>query len=239
MFFLHLTSFPPEIILFMATTKEELGLLVYEGIPNGLSRESLTSIQYDEERKDFATLNLSGPYIDFVGDLDNSTMMYYPIMLYSEVMFLKAEAALRGWTSGDANTFFKEGMQSSMDYVGVDATEAQTFIDGVTDLTGSNEAQLKSIITQKWIANFPNGIEAWADFRRTDYPDLTLPADGVSGNATVSANTYIKRVRYPDNQHDYNPLLQQSYEDDRMDIRMWWDVADTKSKSGGLMSSNF
>jgi hypothetical protein len=28
------------------------------------------------------------------------------------------------------------------------------------------------IITQKWIAGFPEGQEAWSDYRRTGYPKL-------------------------------------------------------------------
>ena len=36
----------------------------------------------------------------------------------------------------------------------------------------SNEEHLEQIITQKWIANFPNGLEGWCDFRRTGYPYL-------------------------------------------------------------------
>ena len=99
------------------------------------------------------------------------------------------------------------------------------------------------MITQKWIANFPNGSEAWADFRRTDYPDITLPVDGVSGNSTVAPDTWVKRVRYPDNAFDFEsefmPEAFNTIPTNRMDIRLWWDTADTKTKSGGLMSSNF
>jgi len=130
-----------------------------------------------------------------------------------------------------------------MEYVGVNADAAQAYLDGVTNLTGSNEAQLKQIITQKWLANFPNGVEGWADFRRTDYPDLSLPVDGVSGSSTVAEGTWVKRVRYPDNEHRQNeenmPNGMQDVTTDRMDIKVWWDVADTKTKSNGLMSSNF
>lgn len=219
-----------------AVTKEDLGLSQYDGLENGYS----TNMPSD--RNDRATINMFGSYVDFAGEDEN--LMYCPVMFYSEVLFLQSEAALRGWISGDANTLYKEGIQASMDYVGVDASASQAYIDGVNDLTGSNEAQLKSIITQKWIANFPNGVEGWADFRRTDYPDLTLPMDGVSGDATVAQNTYVKRVRYPNNQHDLNqanmPAGQNTLDTDRMDIKLWWDVKGTEEKGGdGLMDSNF
>ncbi|UII74748.1 SusD/RagB family nutrient-binding outer membrane lipoprotein [Flagellimonas sp. HMM57] len=198
-----------------------------------------------EDAVDFATMkteDFDGEYIDFVGD-GGAILLYKPIMFYSEVLFLQAEAALRGWVPGDANGLYQQGIQASMDHVGVDPGQASAYIAAVPTLTGSNEAQLKQLITQKWIANFPNGAEAWADFRRTDYPDITLPVDGVSSNATVAQDTWVKRLRYPDEAHDLDSELMPSQfntiQTNRMDARLWWDTADTKTKSGGLMNSNF
>jgi hypothetical protein len=37
-----------------------------------------------------------------------------------------------------------------------------------------NEQKSKRIITQKWIAMFPEGQEAWTEYRRTGYPKLSL-----------------------------------------------------------------
>ncbi|MDQ1771409.1 SusD/RagB family nutrient-binding outer membrane lipoprotein [Labilibaculum sp. A4] len=220
-------------------TKEAAGKATYEGLENGLDA-SMPSSSAEVTGK--ATIRLENGFVEFSGDGDKNAM-FCPVMYYSEVLFLQAEAALRGWTSGNANALYKQAVEASMDFVGVNAVDGDAYVAGLNDLTGSNEAQLKQIITQKWIANFPNGIESWADFRRTDYPDLTLPYDGVSGNASVAADTYVKRVRYPDNQHNLNevsmPSALNTIETDRMDIKLWWDVENTKAKSGGLMNSNF
>lgn len=218
-------------------TKEEAGFEKYFGIENGYN---LVPAKADEE---YATINLEGGYIDFVGN-GAEDKMYCPVMFYSEVKFLEAEAALRGWISGNANALYKEGVQASMDYVGVSSTLATEYLNGLPSLAGSNELQLKQVITQKWLANFPNGVEGWADFRRTDYPDISLPKDGISGSSSVAAGTWVKRVRYPDNEHLQNqsnmPEGLNTLTTDRMDIRVWWDTADTKTKDGnGLMNSNF
>ncbi len=195
-----------------------------------------------ENGNDFATLNLDSGYAGYVrdGNVFNMTM---PIMFHSEVAFLKAEAALRGWIPGDANALYQEGIQASMDYVGVDPALAADYINAVPAIAGADEASLKQLITQKYIANFPNGEEAWADFRRTDYPDITLPIDGVSSSASVAADTWVKRVRYPDAAHNFEsefmPASRNTIPMDRMDIKLWWDTTDTKTKSGGLMNSNF
>ncbi|WP_154665720.1 SusD/RagB family nutrient-binding outer membrane lipoprotein [Saccharicrinis fermentans] len=218
-----------------AMTKEEVGKTRYFGLKNGLNTID------DSFKEDYATLNLDGGYVDFTQSGEDA--MSCPVMFYSEVQFLLAEAALRGWVSENPNTYYKAGIQASMDYVGVESDDATAYIEGVADLAGSNEAQLKKIITQKWLANFPNGVEGWADFRRTDYPDLTLPAGGVSSSSSVAEGTYVKRIRYPDNEHRLNetnmPVSLNSLDADRMDIRVWWDVSDTKTKSDGLMNSNF
>lgn len=210
----------------------------FRGVTNGLDIVPEDAVQFATMK----TESFGGEYPGFVGD-GGSIGLYMPIMFYSEVLFLQAEAALRGWIPGDANALYLEGIQASMNIVGVDEGEASTYTAAVPALTGSNEASLKQLITQKYIANFPNGSEAWADFRRTDYPDITLPADGVSGSASVTPDTWVKRVRYPDAAHNFEsefmPTSRNTIPKDRMDIRLWWDTADTKTKSGGLMNSNF
>ncbi|WP_321298424.1 SusD/RagB family nutrient-binding outer membrane lipoprotein [Marinifilum fragile] len=219
-----------------ATSKEDFGADRYYGLRNG------KNLINPDEVDNTATINLEGGYIDFVGD-GSMDAMYCPVMFYSEVLFLQAEAAMRGWIPGDANSLYIAGVQASMDYVGVDADAASTYIDGLPTLSGANEASLKQLMVQKWVANFPNGVEAWADFRRTDYPDILLPEGGVSSSASVAADTWVKRIRYSSNAHQMDqasmPESLNSVEKDRMDIRVWWDTADTKTKTSGVMSSNF
>ncbi|MFI2742117.1 SusD/RagB family nutrient-binding outer membrane lipoprotein [Zhouia sp. PK063] len=212
----------------------------YEGVANGYASPTAE----DPAWQDKTTINVSTTaYHDFV-----LNAMSCPIMFYSEVLFLQSEAALRGWNAGGTyDDLYKQGIEASMQYVGVtDQTQIDDYINGLNvdvATVSSNEAKLKQIITQKWVANFPNGIEAWADFRRTDYPDLTLPVDGVSGSATVTSGTYVKRISYPTNEHNTNassmPADLNTVATDRMDIRLWWDTADTKTKTNGLMNSNF
>lgn len=157
---------------------------------------------------------------------DFATPISAPVMFYSEVLFLQAEAALRGWAGGDANALYINAIEASMEYVGVEGAVAEAYIAQLPTI--SSMADLEQLITQKWIANFPNGIEGWADYRRTDMPKLAALVDGVSGAATVAAGGTVKRVRYPDNEHDINaknmPEGLNTYESDRMDVRVWWDV---------------
>ena len=56
--------------------------------------------------------------------------------------------------------------------------------------------ELERIITQKWIALYPNGMEAWAEFRRTGFPKL-FPINENSNDPSIDKNKQIRRVISP------------------------------------------
>ncbi len=158
---------------------------------------------------------------------------------YSESLFLKAEAALRGWCGGSPESFFRRGVDASLAYYEISPSEREDYINGLyvlndgTFSSGDNERILEAIITQKWIAVFPNGNEGWAEFRRTDYPALMSPLNNTSGN-DVPAGHFIKRLLYPYSENSNkaftgNPSLQAA---NSQGIRLWWDVSDTNDDTG-------
>ena len=156
-------------------------------------------------------------------------------MGYAESLFLKAEAALR-WPSlvdETPESLYLKGIKASMDYYEIDSDKAREYIshlDGVKAFAGgSKEEQLEQIITQKWIAVFPNGNEGWAEVRRTDYPRYLLaPVNGNNSNGEVTSGKLIKRINYP-NSESRNP---NKPGDVNQGSRVWWDVADTMSDNG-------
>ena len=168
---------------------------------------------------------------------------------YSESLFLKAEAALRGWTGQDltmdAEGYFRAGVQASMDYYEIDSEAAQSYISGLKVLndgtfnSGDREKILEAIITQKWMAVFPNGNEGWADFRRTDYPALANQLTNSSGG-DVPEGKMIKRLLYP-NSESSNKYFNEHEElkaANTQGTRLWWDVADTNDGSGNRQQPN-
>lgn len=155
---------------------------------------------------------------------------------YAESCFLKAEAALRGWQgAGSVRGNYLAGIQASLAYFQIDASKANAYIDGLKNdpFAGSNkEAQLEQIITQKWLAMFPNGNEGWAEFRRTDYPRL-LNIEENNSDGDVAEGKFIKRIKYPDSE-SMNPNRPSDYQG----IRVWWDVADTNNDKGERNTAN-
>ncbi len=97
------------------------------------------------------------------------------------------------------------------------------------------ERNLERIITQKWIAIFPLGMEAWAEHRRTGYPRL-MPAIEDKSGGTVDLAQGARRLIYPVEEYQKNGANVQSaignldaeqqngtHTGDVMGTRVWWD----------------
>ena len=95
------------------------------------------------------------------------------------------------------------------------------------DTGGSQERKLEQIITQKWLALYPNGWEAWTEYRRTRYPtkypvieslDPELPVDGV-----VRRLTFVPS-EYDNNTQAVEEALGMLDGPDSHTTRLWWDA---------------
>jgi hypothetical protein len=150
---------------------------------------------------------------------------------------LKAEAALRGWAgAGDAKENYIAGIRASFDEAraGVSASLYSTAADDAYinggdvkwDAAASFETKLKQIITQKWIGIYPNGTEAWTEFRRTGYPALAPVVK--SDNDLIKAGEFIKKFRYIDDERNLNHYSKESSlnqgKGDGQNVRVWWDT---------------
>ncbi len=152
-----------------------------------------------------------------------------PVFVAAESKFLLAEAVLRGWISGDAKTFYEEGISLSMEQWGVGSGAAayiadansvpashtadpagfpdyprQTKVKIAWDASAGFEGNLEQVITQKWIANYPMGIEAWSEWRRTGYPELAPVIDNQSGGVISDNSRGMRRLRYSFNEKSLN-----------------------------------
>lgn len=179
---------------------------------------------------------------------DNYRLMW---MNAAEVAFLQAEGALRGWSmGGTAKEFYEKGIALSFEEWGVSgaATYAANttlkpanFVDAVDGKSNVNigstctiaynssafEASLEKIITQKWIALFPNGPEGWAEVRRTHYPAVLAPKTNSSGGV-ISDTEGVRRCPFPENEQKNNPTgYAQGVEllggTDNGATHLWWD----------------
>ena len=148
-----------------------------------------------------------------------------------EVLFLKAEAALRWGIGGSPQQYYEEGIRAVFTrynasgveeylartetvkdekgreidyidyYVGENSCPGRIEIGVAWNDGDSDETKLEKIITQKWLAMFPNGgYEAWTDFRRTGYPRLLpVPEENPwTGTPSFPVELQLRRIPYGD-----------------------------------------
>lgn len=139
------------------------------------------------------------------------------IMDYAEVEFLKAEAFARGLLSGDAAAAYAAGVRASMEYWGI--TDAAAIDAYIAANPYNSDNWQESVGTQKWIAFYTNGPQAWAEHRRLDYPVLQVPAAATNPVIPV-------RLPYPVDEQNRNgtSLSAVTSTPDDLSTRLWWDV---------------
>ena len=174
----------------------------------------------------------------------------YVWMTAAEVYFLRAEGALKGWNmNGNAEDLYNAGIRASFQQHGVKGVESylastktpakypgfrsSPSAPAPSNITvawseDSEVEQLEQIITQKWIAMYPLGQEAWSEFRRTGYPKLYEIVNNESGGV-ISSSMQIRRVPFPNSEYQGNKeevekAITLLGGPDNGATRLWWDV---------------
>ncbi len=152
------------------------------------------------------------------------------MLTFAEVEFLRAEAIVRGWATGDPRSAYESGIRAACQHLalypntsGVDDAAIDAFLTEPGIAYNANRA-IEQINTQKWIALIFDGFEAYANYRRIGFPELT-PGE-VQGE---SDGTIPKRMRYPTsesltNTANYNEAVSRMSGGDVIRERVWWDV---------------
>lgn len=173
----------------------------------------------------------------------------------AEVAFLRAEgkAVFNFNMGGEAKQFYEDGIRLSFEqwgatgldtYLGDSKSIPESYVDpsglnsvesNPTDITiawdesASLAEKQERIITQKWIANWVIGHEAWCDYRRTGFPKL-FPATS-AGNRSGGVVDNVKgarRMPYPSEEYTSNTANVEYARDhylgglDNMATDVWW-----------------
>lgn len=187
----------------------------YRGVLNGQSIESLTTMQ-----------SKLGEYSDLSQYLRQNNYQTN-LFVYPELCFLLAEANLNGWTTPKtAEEHYNEGVRAAMQLYEVPETEIATYLAGAAKYksTGTKAQKLEQIILQKYLGNYTDGFEAYADLRRTGYPQI-LPIQYVT--AVTDEMGLPRRWKYPSDEHLLNKdnVIEAANRmgGDYQQSRMWWD----------------
>jgi len=128
----------------------------------------------------------------------------YPLISLTEIHFLAAEAHLRQENLSAADHSFREGVRWHFRQMEIPPQHLEQWLLHLPDLReATSHDALREIIEQKYIALFAQGsIEAWVDYRRTGFPQLTVPDNA---NASFNPSLVIpRRFLYPISERTVN-----------------------------------
>lgn len=227
-----LTSAPPEILSNVGG---------YHGLMAGYSNSDYVY---------YRLYSRPGPM--WVGKNVVTTEVPINIKFSSETYFLKAEGAWRGWNmGGTAEEFYKKGIELSLTQwlKGITTANVNAYIQGTTPpvapdcfpytdpattdipvkFSADKNKQFEQIITQKWLALYPDSWEAWAEYRRTRLPKIYLKKNTSNEDIDVSKGQIVTRLIYPENEKVSQPYeVKKAVEmlggPDKYSTSLWWDV---------------
>lgn len=192
---------------------KETDFNAFEGASTG---ESLDDMAFKAQKGEYSLISRKRFYATFTGE---------PVIQvgYAEMCFNIAEGINRGWASGDAESFYRKGIEASMAFYGIatGALNVQFAIPGtalgnfntftvdvnldtyynqpVVKYAGNNADGLSQILTQKYLAFAQNSdLEAYYNYRRTGIPAF-LTGVGVGNSSRIP-----RRYRYPSSEFTIN-----------------------------------
>ncbi len=129
----------------------------YQGLPNGLN-------------------DGAGPQLKFISRFGTfwreTPAAPLALLTYSEVLFLEAEAAERGWITGNATQLYADAIRASMEQYAIATTAIDAYLAQPRVVYATGAAGLTQIAYQKWVSLFLQGMEGWTEVRRTGVPAL-------------------------------------------------------------------
>lgn len=197
----------PRLPIYASPTKDATPA-TYVGLPNGLLVGDASA---------YGLTKISKPGTYFIAPSAPAV-----IISYAEVLFDRAEAAARGFTTEDQADLYKQAVTASLKQYGItDATVVNNYLaQPAVQYDASNYK--KSIGDQKWLALFGQGLEAFAEWRRLDYPQLTPAVAGTLGGKIPV------RFLYPGTEQSLNGANYKaavaSQGADVLTTKLWFDV---------------
>jgi hypothetical protein len=218
----------------------------YEGLRNGLTPE-----QQGLDPNKAATNSHVGPRWSDPGSGGIPSYMETPanIMGAAEAYFLRAEGALRGWNmGGTAKELYEAGIENSLKQWGIsDNAVITNYINSTATpvapgdflnspavsnvpvkFSSDPDVQMKQIATQKWLALFPDGMEAWADARRSGAVSLYPVANSENPDITNPSTQWIRRITFLlseklSNGDEVEKAVKLLGGEDKITTPLWWD----------------
>ena len=219
----------------------------YEGHRNGLTSTQQTQDINKHDANSHVGPRWSSPQY---GGVSNHLATPQNVMATAEAYFLRAEGALLGWNmGGTAKQLYEDGITNSMKQWGITNTTTITnYINSIATPIAPNDflnsppmtnipvkfdatniaIQREQIALQKWLAIFPDGQEAWADYRRSRYLKLYPVANSDNPDITNTTTQWIRRIPFlesekQNNKAEVDKAVGLLGGPDKVTTPLWWD----------------
>lgn len=147
----------PRLSIYAALPTEP-GSTNYVGVTNGLTADSASRLGFTKTSD--------------IGAVFTATQAPAVLFSYAEQLFILAEAAQRNLVSGNAADLYEKAIRASFKQYNITGKPVDDYIAQAAVAYNAGNYK-KSIGEQKWLALFSEGLEAFAEWRRLDYPQLT------------------------------------------------------------------
>lgn len=145
------------------------------------------------------------------------------IISAAEIALVRAEAADLGWTAEDLTTVYNAGIALSFAQWG--ETQPLGYETQGAVLLGApgTAANIEKIATQRYIASYPDGLQAWNIWRKTGFPVLVPAPDATSSPKVIPRRYTYAADEYSSNKASVEAAVALITGGDKQDSKVWWD----------------
>ena len=189
------------IIATQANIEEET--IGYKGIPSAYAGNE-SQFEYNA-----STFNIT--------QVENPMKIY--VLPYSEVAFIKAELAQRGYIS-NGKEYYESGVRAAIEQLGAELP-ADYFENELT----AYDASLDQLLLQKYYALYFVDYQQWFEYRRTGKPELPT-TEAMFNDAKMPSRLYYPSDLAIGNAPGYKQALEMLGGQDNVNVKVWWDTVD-------------
>jgi hypothetical protein len=143
------------------------------------------------------------------------------ILNYSELQFILAEAAVKGYIEKPAQTYYERGTKSAIEIWGLEIpTNYMTGEHIAWDEAADASKKMQLIHQQKYYSLFFTDMQSWIEFRRTGLPELPILSGHLNDGkmpARLNYPVYIQSA----NKENYSKAVARQGQDD-INTLVWW-----------------
>ena len=223
-----------------------VGTGTFDGLRNGLTVAQLGDASNKADANSHAGARWASPSAGGSADYLSTAQN---VMETAEVYFLRAEGALLNWNMGGTpKDLYEAGITNSMKQWGITGAAVTTYINSTATPVAPNDflhspaltnipvkfdpanqdIQKEQIATQKWLALYPDGLEAWADYRRGHFNKLYPVANSDNPDIPDPTTQWIRRIPFLLSEQQVNgPAVDAAVQllngPDKVTTPLWWD----------------